>query len=139
MVRFPPSGHQVGGGDGDDAANAGGESNVIRVTGRAAVVDAIVARIEAFVAEREDVVTRAVDVPSSQHRKLIGRGGDARRALESRFGVALEVPRQGSGRTDVKIKGPSAKVAQCAAYIAEEVVVEEGREEIAVPLAIHRA
>ncbi|KZZ87360.1 K liklik [Ascosphaera apis ARSEF 7405] len=132
------------GGPADNAArivrfpNQDSEDDVIRVEGKAGVVDGIISRIEEFVKSREDHVTETVDVPTSQHRKLIGRGGDARRALEEKFGVTIDVPRQGSGKTDVKIKGPSKKVAEAKEHILTEVVVEEAQEKIDVPVEIHR-
>ncbi|KAI5289036.1 hypothetical protein KEM54_004507 [Ascosphaera aggregata] len=124
MVRFP---------------NQDSDDDVIRVEGKASVVDAIIQRIEEFVKSREDQVIEVIDIPISQHRKLIGRGGDARRALEENFGITLDVPKQGSGKTDVKIKGPSKKVAEAKEHIATQVIVEEAEKTIEVPAEIHRA
>lgn len=123
MVKFPRA-------DSDD--------RTIRLEGPGPVVEKIAAAIEAFVREREDQVTETMSVPPAQHRLLIGRGGDTRRALESRFGVAIDVPKQGSGQTNVKIRGASKAVADARAHI-EKLLQEHQAETVAVPRRLHHA
>jgi predicted PilT family ATPase len=114
------------------------ESNesTIKLEGNGAVVDKIVAAIQDFVQQREDQVTTTIDVPQPQHRLLIGRGGDTRRDLESRFNITLDVPKQGSGRSDVKIKGPSNAVEEAKAHILTLLKEQQG-ETIEVPKHLH--
>lgn len=108
----------------------------IRLEGKEAVVNAIVAAIEEFVRQKEDQVTASIDVPQSQHRHLIGRGGDTRRQLETQFNVIVDVPKQGSGRTDVKIKGPSAAVEDAKSHIVAMLKDQQG-ETVQVPRDLH--
>jgi predicted PilT family ATPase len=112
------------------------DEKVIKLEGNGAVVDKIAAAIDAFVKEREDQVTATLDVPQTQHRLLIGRGGDTRRGLESKFNISIDIPRQGSGRTDVKIKGPSNAVEGAKAHI-EELLKEQQGETVQVPQYLH--
>ncbi|KAK8037958.1 KH domain protein [Apiospora phragmitis] len=81
------------------------DGNSIKVEGRTDIVDKIVASIEAMVSERASQVSEVVDVPVEKHRTLIGRGGEAKRKIESEFKVSIDIPRQGSGQTGVKIVG----------------------------------
>ncbi|KAJ9273364.1 hypothetical protein DTO212C5_438 [Paecilomyces variotii] len=116
------------------------ESNdsTIKLEGNGAVVDKIVAAIQDFVKEREDQVTATIDVPQSQHRLLIGRGGDTRRDLESKFNITLDVPKQGSGRSDVRIKGPSNAVEGAKEHILTLLKEQQG-ETVEVPKHLHHA
>lgn len=88
--------------------------------------------------EREDQVTATIDVPQSQHRLLIGRGGDTRRDLESKFNITLDVPKQGSGRSDVRIKGPSNAVEGAKEHILTLLKEQQG-ETVEVPKHLHHA
>ncbi|KAL1970018.1 hypothetical protein VTN77DRAFT_6423 [Rasamsonia byssochlamydoides] len=108
----------------------------IKLEGNGAVVDKIIAAIEAFVKQREDQVTATLDVPQSQHRLLIGRGGETRRNLESQFNITIDIPKQGSGRTDVKIKGPSSAVEEAKAHILALLKEQQG-ETVEVPRHLH--
>jgi predicted PilT family ATPase len=121
IVRFP---------------RAESDEKVIKLEGNGAVVEKIAAAIDAFVKEREDQVTATLDVPQAQHRLLIGRGGDTRRNLESKFNISIDIPRQGSGRTEVKIKGSSTAVEEAKAHIEELLKGQQG-ETVQVPQHLH--
>ena len=124
-VRFP-------GQDSDD--------NTIRVEGGKAVVDKIVAAIEAFAGQRENSMTESIEVAPEKHRMLIGRGGEVRRALESQFNIGLDIPKlsqQGPARSQVKISGQSADVEKAKAHILELVKDREG-ETFPVPRKYHQ-
>ncbi|KAK0629124.1 hypothetical protein B0T17DRAFT_505715 [Bombardia bombarda] len=112
------------------------DGNTIKVEGRTDVVDKIIAQIEALVSERQSQVTEVLDVPTEKHRTLIGRGGDVKRGLESEFKVAIDIPRQGSGQTSVKIVGKPADVEKAKAHI-ETLVKEQQGETVQVPRAVH--
>jgi rRNA processing protein Krr1/Pno1 len=114
------------------------ESNetTIKLEGNGAVVDKIAAAIDAFVKERDGQVVGTVDVPQPQHRLLIGRGGETRRSLETKFNVTIDIPKQGSGRTDVKIRGPANAVEEAKAHI-QDLVKEQQGETIEVPRHLH--
>ncbi|KAK5661973.1 hypothetical protein OQA88_10084 [Cercophora sp. LCS_1] len=114
------------------------DGNTIKVEGRTDVVEKIIAQIQEFVAARESQVTEVLEVPQEKHRSLIGRGGDIKRGLETQFKVSIDIPRQGSGQTGVKITGQSADVAKAKAHI-EELVKEQQGETIQVPRALHHA
>ncbi|KKZ60233.1 hypothetical protein EMCG_05043 [[Emmonsia] crescens] len=121
MVKFPPP-------DSDDT--------VIRLEGNSAVIGRIITTIEEFVREKNDQVVTSIDVPQAQHRFLIGRGGETRRNLESQFKITLDVPKQGSGRTDIKIKGPSGAAEEAKAHI-QSLIKEQHAETILVPGNLH--
>ncbi|KAL2870797.1 putative RNA binding effector protein Scp160 [Aspergillus lucknowensis] len=114
------------------------ESNdtTIRLEGDGEVVDKIIAAIEQFVKEREDQVIASVEIPPVQHRLLIGRGGDTRRGIESKFNITLDIPRQGSGRSDVKLKGASSAVAEAKEHILALLKDQQGVS-VEVPRHLH--
>ncbi|KAK3941678.1 vigilin 1 [Diplogelasinospora grovesii] len=114
------------------------DGNTIKVEGRSDVVDKIIAQIQSVVSERESQVTEILEVPVEKHRSLIGRGGDVKRGLESQFKVSIDIPRQGSGQTDVKIVGQSGDVEKAKAHI-QSMVKEQAGEAIQVPRAMHHA
>jgi rRNA processing protein Krr1/Pno1 len=114
------------------------DGNTIKVEGRSEVVKKIVARIQAIVAERESQVTDAVDVPIEKHRTIVGRGGETKRNLEAQFKVSIDVPRQGSGQTSVKIVGQAADVEKAKAHI-QNLVKEQQGETVLIPRALHHA
>ncbi|KKK21613.1 hypothetical protein ARAM_004131 [Aspergillus rambellii] len=108
----------------------------IRLEGNGAVVEKIIAAIEQFVKERDDQVVVNVEIPPVQHRLLIGRGGDTRRGIESQFNITLDIPKQGSGRSDVKLKGPSTAVAEAKEHILSMLKDQQGVT-VEVPCNLH--
>lgn len=112
--------------------------SAIKLEGSQSIVDNIVAAIEAFVKEREDQVTITVEVPPTQHRLLIGRGGDTRRGIESQFNVTLDIPKQGSGRSDIKLKGSSSAAEGAQEHILAMLKDQQG-ETVEVPRHLHHA
>jgi polyribonucleotide nucleotidyltransferase len=88
------------------------------------------------VSERESQITEVVDVPIEKHRTLIGRGGDAKRQLESQFNVSIDIPRQGDGKTGVKISGKQENVNKAKEHILSLVKEQEG-ETVQVPRSMH--
>ncbi|KAJ5923196.1 K Homology domain type 1 [Penicillium verhagenii] len=123
MVRFP---------------KADSTESTIRLEGDGKIVDSIIAAIEEFVKERADQISETLDVPTAQHRLLIGRGGDTRRGIESKFNVTLDIPKQGSGRTDVKLKGASGAVAEAKEHI-QGMMKDQHAETAFVPTHLHHA
>lgn len=123
MVRFP---------------RADSNEKTITLEGDKSVVEKVYAAIEQFVQEREDQVTATIDVPQEKHRMLIGRGGETRRELESKFSVNIDIPKQGSGKTDVRIKGASEAVEAAKAHIAALMESQKG-ETVQVPKIHHHA
>ena len=99
-------------------------------------MSSIITAIERFVSQRENQVAETVDVPVEKHRKLIGRGGEIRRNLEAQFGVSVDIPKNGSGRTTVKVSGDGENVSKAKAHILEMVKESEG-ETVLVPLSVH--
>lgn len=101
-------------------------------------MDKIIARILTIVTERESQVTEVIDVPTEKHRSLIGRGGDTKRNLEAQLKVSIDIPRQGSGQTAVKIVGQPGDVEKAKAHI-ESLVKEQEGETIQIPRTLHHA
>ncbi|KAF4595825.1 RNA binding effector protein Scp160 [Ophiocordyceps camponoti-floridani] len=114
------------------------DGNSIKVEGRTEVVHKIIERIREMVAEKERQVTEVVEVPIDNHRALIGRGGDIKRQMETQFGVSIDVPRQGDGKTGVKVTGRPEKVAMAKEHIAGIVKQQQG-ETMQVPRSLHHA
>lgn len=126
MVKFPP---------------AGTDSNTIRVEGPQAIVDKIIAAIESHVRQKEGEVSESMEVPPEQHRLLIGRGGETRRSIESKFNVSVDIPRQGTtgpARSMIKVTGSSEGVPQAQEHIFKLLKEQEG-ETIQVPRKYHHA
>lgn len=115
---------------------AGTDSNAIKIEGNKAVVDKIIAAMNEIVAQRDSQVTENLPVPISQHRSLIGRGGDVKRDLESKFNVSIDIPRQGSGLTDVKITGQPKDVESAKDHILSFAKDQAG-ETVQVPRKLH--
>lgn len=115
-----------------------GEGNLIKLEGNKDVVDKMVTAIQSIIAERDSQVIETVDIPTEKHRSLVGRGGETRKALETRFNVTIEIPRQGNGQTGVRITGQPAEVAAAKEHILSLVKEEEG-EAVNVPRSLHHA
>ncbi|KAK5701987.1 hypothetical protein LTR97_004805 [Elasticomyces elasticus] len=120
MVRFPKT---------------EAEGNNIRIEGQRAVVEQICAAIQQLVQEQESQATDFADVPQEKHRLLIGKGGETRRQFEQRFGVSINIPRQGESGP-VRIAGQPEDVEKCKAHILEITKDQEG-ETIPVPRRFH--
>lgn len=114
------------------------QGNTITLEGRAAVVDSLIKQIEEIVAFRESQQTATVDVPSDKHRSLIGRGGETKKRLEEKFSVTIDIPRQGSTDTAVKITGQEDNVEKAKTHIAE-LTKETPSETVQVPRNLHQA
>ncbi|KAI5467756.1 putative RNA binding effector protein Scp160 [Mariannaea sp. PMI_226] len=114
------------------------DGNTIKIEGRSEVVQKIIERIQEIVAERESQITEVVDVPIDNHRSLIGRGGDVKRQLETKFSVAIDVPRQGDGKTGVKLTGRPENIAQAKEHILSLVKQQKG-ETLQIPRNLHHS
>ncbi|KAH7161382.1 hypothetical protein EDB81DRAFT_643875 [Dactylonectria macrodidyma] len=114
------------------------DGNTIKIEGRTDIVQKIVERIQEIVSERENQVTEIVEVPIDNHRSLIGRGGDVKRQLESKFTVSIDVPRQGDGKTGVKVTGRPEHVANAKEHILSLVKSQQG-ETLQVPRNLHHS
>ncbi|KAF2434359.1 hypothetical protein EJ08DRAFT_513832 [Tothia fuscella] len=126
LVRFPKQGQEE-------------NANAIRVQGSKSMVDKIIAALNAQVKDQADQVTQTLEVPTAKHRLLIGRGGESRRNLESKFNVSLDIPRQGAtgpAATQIKVTGLPSDVEKCKGHIEELVQDQEG-ETVEVPRKHH--
>ena len=124
IVRFPPQ---------------DSPESKISVEGPKALVEKIVARLEEFAADLENRVTEVIEVAPPKHFKIIGRGGDVRRNIESKFGVGIEIPKKdtpGPAGSKVKVSGTAANVENAKAHILDLVAEQEG-ETIQVPRSLH--
>lgn len=122
IVRFP---------------NHDSEAKVVRVEGEASVVDKIVASLQELLKDLETRVTGTLEVAPEFHRKLIGREGNVRRELESKFKVNIDIPKQGSGSSTVKVAGSPEAVEAAKAHIQEMLKKDEG-ETVQVPANLHQ-
>lgn len=81
-------------------------------------------------------MTETIEVPVTQHRELIGANGAIRKQIEDDFSVSLNVPRQGSGQTGVKLAGRPENVAKAKAHI-ESITAKQPGETIQIPRSLH--
>ncbi|TQS35424.1 hypothetical protein Golomagni_04155 [Golovinomyces magnicellulatus] len=112
------------------------KENLIKVEGDADMVDKIITAMRKIVQDRESRICDFLDVPIEKHRSLIGRNGEIRKNLETTFNVSIEVPRQGSCLTEVKINGLPSNVEKAKAHIRDLVSEREG-ETIQIPRYLH--
>lgn len=112
------------------------DGNEIRIVGDEDVVDKIIAAMQELVLQRESQVTETIDVPVNKHRNLIGKGGNTKKEMETKFKVSINVPRAGDGSTAVRIVGQPAAVEAAKAYILDQVKEAEG-ETVLVPRNLH--
>lgn len=112
------------------------DGDEIKIEGRTDVVEKIIASMLAIVKDKDSQVSEVMDVPIEKHRTLIGRGGEAKRALESKFSVSIDIPRMGDGQKGVKISGKPEAVAAAKAHI-EDLTKEQPGETVQVPRALH--
>ncbi|KAL8834605.1 MAG: hypothetical protein Q9170_003681 [Blastenia crenularia] len=118
---------------------ADSSNSTIQVEGNAAVVDKIIASIQGFVDQRESQATEMLEIAPEKHRLLIGRGGETRRALESQFGIRVDVPKlsqEGPTRSQVKLAGQQADLDAAKAHILDLVKEQEGVT-VQVPRQLH--
>ncbi|KAH0246011.1 hypothetical protein KCU84_g25015, partial [Aureobasidium melanogenum] len=126
MVRFP---------------RAEAEGNTIRVEANQAIADKIIEAIQAQVSELESQTTQIIEIAPEKHPKLIGRGGDIRKKIESDFGVQLDIPRQsvtGADRSKVKLIGRAENIEKAKEHIATLTKDAESTD-IQIPLKFHHA
>ncbi|TLD33241.1 hypothetical protein PspLS_00604 [Pyricularia sp. CBS 133598] len=114
------------------------EGNTIKIEGRTEVVEKILAKIQEIVSQRESQVSDVIDVPVEKHRTLIGRGGDVKRQMENKFKVSIDIPKQGDGKTDVKISGQPSDVNAAKEHILSLIKEQQG-ETVEVPRNLHHA
>lgn len=69
---------------------------------------------------------------------MIGRGGEAKRQMETKFTVSIDVPRQGEGKTGVKVSGRPENVGKAKEHIAALLKEQEG-ETVQIPRNAHHA
>ncbi|KAI4735409.1 hypothetical protein E4T50_14070 [Aureobasidium sp. EXF-12298] len=126
MVRFP---------------RAEAEGNTIRVEANQAIADKIIEAIQAQVSELESQTTQIIEISPEKHPKLIGRGGDIRKKIESEFGIQLDIPKQsvtGPERSRVKLVGRAENIEKAKEHI-ETLTKDAESTDIQVPLKFHHA
>lgn len=109
---------------------------MIKIEGKKDVVENIIATIQQIIAERDNQTAETIEISTDKHRSLIGRGGETKKDLESKFKVSIDIPRQGSGQSGVKITGLPADVEKAKAHILNLVKDQEG-ETVQVPRNVH--
>lgn len=67
-------------------------SDEVRLRGEPKLVNKVKEELEKIVATLRDRVVLAVEIPASQHRNLIGRGGQNLNELQNRTGVQVQFP-----------------------------------------------
>ena len=70
----------------------GEKSDEVRIRGEPELVKRIKDELESSVAKLRDRVVRAVEIPSVQHRILIGRGGQHLNELQNETGAQVQFP-----------------------------------------------
>lgn len=103
------------------------EENIIKIEGPLDVVDKIVAAMLNIVHDRESRVTDSIEVPIENHRSLIGHNGQIKRDIEQTFNIMLEIPRQGSGLTTIKVNGLPPNVEKTKAHIMDLIATKKSK------------
>jgi hypothetical protein len=70
----------------------GESSEDVRLRGELKLVQKIKVELEAAVSTLRDRVVLGVDIPSAQHRALIGRGGQHLNELQKKYSVMVQFP-----------------------------------------------
>ncbi len=99
-------------------------------------MDKIIAAMQKIVSDRDSQATESFDVPTEKHRSLIGRGGETKKDLEAKFKVSIDIPRQGSGQSSIKVTGLPIDVEAAKSHILSLVKDQEG-ETVQVPRRVH--
>ncbi|SCV02651.1 LAME_0H03774g1_1 [Lachancea meyersii CBS 8951] len=120
-----------------DIPDAKSQENKIVVQGPKAFVKALVKEIKTIVAERENSITKELEIPSDRVGALIGPGGSVRRQLESEFRVRLLLPEIGDKSRKVEISGLSENIAACEKKIFSTIIRDTCDLEISVPASYH--
>lgn len=124
MVRFP---------------RADAEGSTIRIEATEDVANNIYEAIQKLVSELDSQTTEIIEIAPEKHSKLIGRGGDVRKKIESQFGVQLDIPRQtvtGPERSRVKVSGLPSNVEKAKEHILTLTKDQEGAT-VNVPVRFH--
>jgi len=144
LVRFPRQGEP---------------SDEVRLRGEPKLVNKLKAELEKIVGELRDRVVLAVQIPSGQHRALIGRGGQHLNDFQAKFDVMVQFPGSRSysqagepenaaelGDVDpadiVKISGSRAACTKAADELKSQIkppTPEGVSASIIVPLKYHHA
>ncbi|MCJ1478369.1 hypothetical protein MMC13_007049 [Lambiella insularis] len=115
------------------------DESTIRLEGDKDLVEKLIQAINAFVEQRENQSTEVVEIAPEKHRLLIGHGGETRKALETKFNISLDIPRQtvqGPERSHVKLAGSPENVEKAKHHILQLVQDQEG-ETVHVPRDLH--
>ncbi|SCU89157.1 LAFA_0E16424g1_1 [Lachancea sp. 'fantastica'] len=120
-----------------DIPDAKSEEKKIVIQGPKAFVKALVKEIQAIVEERENSVSKELNVPSERIGALIGPGGSVRRQLESEFHVRLSLPDIGDKDRKVEISGLPKSIEACEKKIYSEIIRDNWDTEIEVPASYH--
>lgn len=102
------------------------KDNLIKVEGPPDLVDKIIQEIKTIVHDRESMISDSIQVPIHLHRSIIGRNGDTKKDLETTNKVSLDVPRQDSGLSEIKITGLPKNVEKAKCQIREIIAEREG-------------
>ena len=70
----------------------GEPSDEVRLRGEPKLVAKLQQELEKVVAELKDRIVLGVEVPSAQHRSLIGRGGQHLNELQNKTGAQIQFP-----------------------------------------------
>ncbi|KAF9010508.1 hypothetical protein BDQ17DRAFT_1322352 [Cyathus striatus] len=134
-------------------------SDEVRLRGEAGLVNKLKVELEKVVSALRSRVVLGVDIPASQHRNLIGRGGQHLRELQTKFDVQIQIPGSRSyqqlGEVEntsdlegveeaniVKVSGSPSAVEAAIEFMKGEVkpsASEEITKIIEVPLKHHHA
>lgn len=114
------------------------DGNTIKLEGRTDVVEKMIKQIQDIVSQQASQVSTTIDVPVEKHRSLIGRGGDTKKQMEKDFSVSIDIPRQGSAETGVKITGQEAAVKKAEEHILN-LTKDKPSATIQVPRSMHNS
>ncbi|OMJ07515.1 Vigilin 1 [Smittium culicis] len=125
-------------------------SNIVRIVGDVKIVDKVIEKLTEIVADRENVITSEIEIPSNQHSFIIGRGGSKLRNLQDLHNVRIDFPdspnqrnsrknnsaqKTNSGPNTVTVSGKPEDVEAATKALLSMVLTELHMQ---VPTSLHK-
>ncbi|KTW30781.1 hypothetical protein T552_00493 [Pneumocystis carinii B80] len=116
------------------------KSDEIVIAGNKELVDKIIEKINFMVKEIEEKTTLVIPVPLSKMKAIVGKEGNVRKELESKYSVIIKIPRKPKDSTEknveIKVIGKKDQVDKAAKEINTFIKTEDCIE-INIPLKCH--
>lgn len=116
--------------------NEGNGSTDVTSEGPKEIVENVIQQIKDLVALKEASVSQDYDLAKEKHKLIIGPSGSIRQALQSEFGVTIDIPRANEESTIIKLNGLPEQISAIIPKI-ELLTKDDWNTSIDVPEAYH--